>query len=668
MKFLSDLKLSYKLGLMVITPVLAMFYFAQSEVFSSMEQRDGQVRLESLTQFSVNASALVHELQKERGASAVYLGSKGKKFSDVLPQQQQQTDQALQQFETFLRTFEAQSFGSQFEGQLQKVLNTLGGLGSNRNGVINLHLPSKQAIGYYTSLNQSTLGLIEYLPLSSSVGEVSNLASAYVSFLQSKERAGIERAVLAGAFTANKFAPGAAAHFADLVNTQDIYLNVFHSLASEASRKFYKQTLQGNDVAETQRLRKLATRNAASGDFKVNPAQWFKVQTGKINLLKQVEDQLVAELTGLTGKLAQQANQSLLYSSWISALAILLTLCLVYFIQKAIVGTVGEALTIAKHIAEGQLDTTQRVTSRDEVGMLLNALGIMQGKLYSVISGINQNAEHISSASAEVSSTAQTLSQGASEQAASVEQTSASIEQMSASISQNSDNAQVTDGIASESAHSAKDGGNAVQETVQAMRQIAGKVGIIEDIAYQTNMLALNAAIEAARAGEHGKGFAVVAAEVRKLAERSQTAAGEIGSLSTQSVQIAEHAGGLLEKMVPDIDKTAELVQDISAASEEQSTGAGQITSAMSQLDTVTQQNAAASEELAATAQEMRSRSEELKQQVAFFRFANTSASDNAPTSASVTPITQAVHAQATPIAAAPTAEAAPNEAHFKRF
>jgi methyl-accepting chemotaxis protein len=276
-------------------------------------------------------------------------------------------------------------------------------------------------------------------------------------------------------------------------------------------------------------------------------------------------------------------------------------------------------LEIAEKIARGDLEPEQTHTKGKVVGVLA-AMVTMREKLVSVISEVNSSSTALAAASEQISGTAQSLSEGASEQAASVEQTSASIEEMGASINQNSENARVTDGIATESANAAKEGGESVIATVQAMKDIAMKITIIEDIAYQTNMLALNAAIEAARAGEHGKGFAVVAAEVRKLAERSQVAATEISELTGVSVKVAEKAGGLLEKMVPDISRTAELVQEITAASEEQAAGASQITSAMNQLDQVTQQNAAGSEELAATADEMRNQSQSLIEMMSFFR------------------------------------------------
>ncbi len=240
-------------------------------------------------------------------------------------------------------------------------------------------------------------------------------------------------------------------------------------------------------------------------------------------------------------------------------------------------------------------------------------------KLSSVVSDVTGGAEALASASEQVSATAQALSQAASEQAAGVEETGASVEQMTASISQNTDNARLTDGIASKAAEEAAEGGVAVKETVAAMKQIAAKIGIIDDIAYQTNLLALNAAIEAARAGEHGKGFAVVAAEVRKLAERSQVAAQEIGSIAGSSVELAETAGRLLNEMVPNIRKTSDLVQEITAASEEQSSGVSQINLAIGQLSQTTQQNASSSEELASTAEEMSAQADQLRRTIGFF-------------------------------------------------
>jgi methyl-accepting chemotaxis protein len=295
-------------------------------------------------------------------------------------------------------------------------------------------------------------------------------------------------------------------------------------------------------------------------------------------------------------------------------------------VTRSITRPLNKAVGVANALAEGDLSVTITAESQDETGKLLASMQHMTERLRSVMGDVRSAADSLSSASEEVSATSMSLSQAATEQAASVEETTASVEQMSASIAQNTESAQITDGIAGKAANDAVQGGQAVREMVQAMKQIAAKIGIIDDIAYQTNLLALNAAIEAARAGDHGKGFAVVAAEVRKLAERSQVAAQEIGGVASNSVSLAEQAGKLLDEIVPNIQKTSDLVQEITAASQEQSSGAGQINIAMGQMNQITQQNASASEELAATAEEMNAQASQLQELIGYFRLDNYSA------------------------------------------
>ncbi|MCK4710144.1 MAG: HAMP domain-containing protein, partial [Gammaproteobacteria bacterium] len=304
----------------------------------------------------------------------------------------------------------------------------------------------------------------------------------------------------------------------------------------------------------------------------------------------------------------------------VAVIAILAILAVTWLVTDTIVRPLSKAVEVSERVASGDLDVAIEVTSGDETGQVMRALQAMIGRLRNVVSEVKNVTANVANGSEEISGTGQQLSRGATEQAASLEEISSSMEQMAANIRQSADNAGQTEQIAQKAAAYAEQSGKAVSEAVTAMKDIADKISIIEEISRQTNLLALNAAIEAARAGEHGKGFAVVASEVRKLAERSQTAASEIGERSTSTVEVAEKAGEMLEKLVPDILKTAELVQEISVASREQDTGADEINRALQQLDQVVQQSAASSEEMAATSQELSAQSDQLRQSMTFFK------------------------------------------------
>ena len=284
----------------------------------------------------------------------------------------------------------------------------------------------------------------------------------------------------------------------------------------------------------------------------------------------------------------------------------------------AVVKSQQEKARCAESIAAG--DLTVQVNILSEADSLGTSLADMTDRLRKIIGEVKGAAANVADGSQSISASSEEMSQGASEQAASAEEASSSIEQLSANIQQNADNARQTEKIAIKASEDAQKGGQAVADTVQAMKEIVAKISIIEEIARQTNLLALNAAIEAARAGEHGKGFAVVAAEVRKLAERSQEAAREISALSSRSIEVAGNAGEMLTRIVPNIQKTAELVQEINAASEEQNSGAAQITLAIQQLDQVIQQNAGASEEMASSSEELASQADLLMDTIAFFK------------------------------------------------
>ncbi|HML55560.1 MAG TPA: methyl-accepting chemotaxis protein [Solidesulfovibrio magneticus] len=370
----------------------------------------------------------------------------------------------------------------------------------------------------------------------------------------------------------------------------------------------------------------------------------------------QLADQAVDAQKTAMAKEARTAN---LLSLGASAAAVLLGVIFAVFITRAILRGVRGAITVADAVAHGDLNVAVSIDSHDEIGallasmqrmieaermaagvagslaegdlsvavtprsdkdVLLRSMQEMIERLRDVVGEVQSGAENVASGSEEMSASAESLSQGATEQASAVEESSSAMEEMTSSISQNADNARQTEAIAVKAAGDARESGQAVAQAVAAMKDIAGKISIIEEIARQTDLLALNAAVEAARAGEHGRGFAVVAAEVRKLAERSQTAASEITQLSRSSTSVAERAGELLGKLVPDIQRTADLVQEINAASQEQSSGSSQVNKALQQLDQVIQQNASASEELASTSEELSAQAEQLQASISYFR------------------------------------------------
>ncbi len=318
-------------------------------------------------------------------------------------------------------------------------------------------------------------------------------------------------------------------------------------------------------------------------------------------------------------------NFKAMYITFGVAVGTIIFLCLFFclLLSKTIGQRSRKTLDGVNHLTNGDLTQTVDVTTKDEFGQVASSVNAMAAKLREIVSGISDNAETITLNSAEIAHASQELSQNAGTQAASAEEVSSSIEQMSAGITQNSDNARETERIAQKALESIRESSIASQQSMKAMKDIAGKISIIDEIAFQTNILALNAAVEAARAGEQGKGFAVVAAEVRKLAERSAKAASEIDKVSKEGVTISENAERLLKNIIPDIEKTAALVREISAASSEQSTGISQINIAVQQLNNITQKYAASAEELAATSEQLASKSEELKQSIGFFKTDN---------------------------------------------
>lgn len=396
------------------------------------------------------------------------------------------------------------------------------------------------------------------------------------------------------------------------INKERFSTHNLHSYQDRDGRYIFKE-LESNLLSQQKELYTSHFYNGAGKEMLIS-GKYFKEWDWVLYSITEIEDFMDPVVT-----ISQALNNMGIVGVILTIIVITVAIFIMAKFSKTITKRLQETTDVMNLIAAGDLTVSIDESSRDEIGDMLSSVKRMVTEITHIINDLKFSARNVSEGSKELSSASESIASGSSSQASSAEEASASMEQMAANVKQNAENAGETERIAVQAANDTAAAGKIVLQTVDAMQTIADKITIIEEIARQTNMLALNAAIEAARAGEHGKGFAVVADAVRKLAERSQNAAGEISTLSNSSVDIAEQAGSMLEKIVPDINKTAELVQEISAASAEQNSGVEQINSALLQLDRVIQDNAASSEELATTAEELSAQADQLKNSIMFF-------------------------------------------------
>jgi methyl-accepting chemotaxis protein len=536
---------------------------------------------------------LVHELQRERGRSAGFIGSRGLEFANELTAQRKATDGQLAQLNALLTTFDADRFGPEFQATLKRSLAGLGEVSARRTAISALSLPTAESTAFYTRTISALLEVVVAMSHLSKDADIANGISCYVTFLQAKEQAGIERALLSGVLTAGQFTGDTLSRFSRTSAAQETFLRVFDSFASEEQRKFQREKMSGPAILAVEDIRKTIQEKSSSGNFGVAARVWFDASTARIDLMKEVEDRLAANYANSAGQIQRAAQRAFLLFSVVTLAIVAGTALLGWWIIRGITVPMRAAL--------------------DE---------------------LTAGSVQVASAAGQVSTSSQTLAKGASEEAASLEETSATLEVISSMTKRNTESATQAKTLSHETRLAADAGVGEMGTLKDAMAaikasadNIAKIVKSIDEIAFQTNVLALNAAVEAARAGEAGAGFAIVAEEVRALAQRSAHAAKETEERIADSVLKSQSGADLatvvaqhFSEIVDKARKVDALVAEIAAASTEQGAGVSQVNTKISQMDRVTQATASTAEETAAAAEQLNAQSAVLKEVVAGLR------------------------------------------------
>ncbi len=658
------MKIRTKLLLLVMVPLCAMMAQGVIEWVGSYRQSQQSQLLLQTAKLSEQISNLVHELQKERGRTAGFLGSQGKQFGSELTAQHQSTDEKYQSLLTVIQTYPVDQVSDRIRQRLETAVQTSKQINQIRQQVQSQQIDTPKAIAYYTQLNSQMLTVVQSMADQSTTGSIATQLAANLYLQKTKENAGIERALLSNAFAADQFNPVIFRRFVGNLAQQQAFMHEFENLATPKMQSVFDQVSADASFARVEHYRQLAMVKSDTGQFGVRPSDWFDTITQKINQLKSAEDQIAQLINEQVTQINNHASTLMYKALFLNLGLTLLTILMGIWAYRSINTPIREMTHRMQDIAEGDGDLTQRVDDgrKDELGVMAGFFNQFVQKIQDTVKHVAQATQEVASAATEIAATSEQMSTSLSHQRSQNAQVASAVEQLSASVMEIANRTTTLSTHASSSGQTAREGNQVVDNTVNQIQQIASIVNeassqmqelgdrsqdigvvirVINDIAEQTNLLALNAAIEAARAGQHGRGFAVVADEVRKLAERTTNATGEVTQLITaiqsqtqnaiehmgqgtglvdEGVRAASSAGEALTRIVDDTSQVDNLVSSIAAATEQQSTATQEITRSIESISSASEQSNQAASQAATAAQQLSRRAESLQVMVNQFK------------------------------------------------
>ncbi|WP_166423303.1 nitrate- and nitrite sensing domain-containing protein [Paraglaciecola sp. 20A4] len=618
MNFFKDLSIRYKLLLLALTPLIIALVFILNSVLRNYQALSVMHKAQQLGILATTASQLVHQLQKERGFSAGYIGSKGLQFSTALNTQRKETDLQLNQYQLFIEQLERDRYDQRLSTLLTSLTQRFEKLNNMRQRISQQVVPVGEAIGYYTTTNALLLSISSVISTTIDEPSISNQTSAYLNFLQSKERAGIERAVLSNTFSAGQFADGDYIKFITLISEQTTYMNVFLDFASENQAASLEEIVAGQDVEEVERLRGVALQQL--DDFRIEATHWFKVATGRINKLKEFENLLADELLTSIDNAEAQAKRNLLWLIALSALTLIISLSLSFVSIRQLrkqISSLSKAMMEVQQ--ESKLTARAKQFSKDELGILAVDFNKMVIHVASLTSNVRNASHALAQIVSEILNITNTVDEEVRSGLSQTEQVAVAINEMEAAVQEVAANCAGTADKSRQASDAANNGEMLVNEASEKVTKLSSEIDhsksiiqlvaddsdeigsildVINGVADQTNLLALNAAIEAARAGEQGRGFAVVADEVRSLAKKTAESTARIKSMIEQLQSRSKQA---VQAMLNSQESTNQTVVGFKGVL----TQLENITSQSALLSDMNLQNAAATEEQSATVDEV---------------------------------------------------------------